>query len=320
MKPQFSIIIPLFNKEKEIKQTLESVLLQTFHDFEIIIVNDGSTDQSEAIVSSFSDERIKLITTINQGVSKARNTGINIAKGELIAFLDADDYWYPNHLNELLKLHQQFPEAGLLATNYEFYFGKNAILQPSFDTIPTSGWKGIVFDFFSSSMRYRLAWTSAIAVPKKVLDKIGDFDETITLGAGEDTDMWIRIAIAFPVAFSTSVSARYNMSAQNKISFSETTKRQFARLDKFKKEEHTNLSLKKFLDLYRVVYALKHKLAGDKQNFEFYYSAIDLNNCSFKSKILLKSPRFVLQNLMKLNRKFNSNALYFDWYTRIFKS
>ena len=320
MKPLFSIIIPLYNKEKEIKQTLESVLLQTFHDFEIIVINDGSTDQSEAIVSAFSDDRIKLITTVNQGVSKARNVGIAMAKGELLAFLDADDYWYPNHLEDLFQLHQQFPEAGLLATNYELYFGENSIIQPTFEAIPTQDWKGIVPDFFHSSMRYRLAWTSAVAVPKKVMDEIGNFDESITLGAGEDTDMWIRIAIAFPVAFSTSVSARYNMSAQNKISFSETTKRHFARLNKFQKEEQTNLSLKKFLDLYRVVYALKHKLAGDTQNFDFYYSAIDLNNCSLKSKLLLKSPRFILQNVMKLNRKFNSNALYFDWYTRLFKS
>lgn len=320
MKPLFSIIIPLYNKEKEIRQTLESVLLQSFHDFEVLVINDGSTDSSEAIVRSFLDERIKLQTTANQGVSKARNKGIALAQGEIIAFLDADDYWYPNHLEDLFQLYQQFPEAGLLATNYELYFGENSIVQPTFDAIPTSDWHGIVPDFFKSSMRYRLAWTSAVAIPEKVLNKIGNFDESITLGAGEDTDMWIRIAIAFPVAFTTSMSARYNMSAQNKISFSETTKRQFAKLNKFKDEEKTNSSLKKFLDLYRVVYALKHKLAGDSQNFEFYYAAIDLKNCSVKSRILLNSPRFILQNLMRLNKTLNSNSMYFDWYTRLFKS
>ncbi len=152
----------------------------------------------------------------------------------------------------------------------------------------------------------------------KVFEKTGNFD--ISLKIGEDTDLWVRIALQFPVAFTTSKSARYNMTAQNKISFSETTKREFARLDKFQKEEQTNLSLKKFLDLYRVVYALKHKLAGDSQNFEFYYAAIDLKNCSLKSRILLNSPRFVLQNLMKLSKTFNSNMIYFEWYTRLFKS
>ena len=320
MKPIFSIIIPLFNKEKEIQQTLESVLKQTFHDFEVIIINDGSTDKSEQIVKSFSDERILLISTDNKGVSQARNFGINYANGEIIAFIDADDYWFPNHLEKLFELHQKFPEAGLLATNYEFYFAENTIVKPTFDDIPIENWSGIVTDFFKSSMTYRLAWTSAVAVPKAILDKIGCFDETITLGAGEDTDLWIRIAVDYPVAFSTEISARYNMTAQNKISFSDTTKRNFARLDKFYQQEKENLSLKKFLDLYRVVYALKHKLAGDEKNFAFYYSAIAMENCPLKNKILLKMPAFVLKRLFVIGRLLNSNKMYFNFYTRLFKS
>ena len=320
MKPIFSIVIPLFNKEKEIQQTLESVLKQTFHDFEVIIINDGSTDKSEQIVNSFTDERILLISTDNKGVSQARNFGINYANGEIIAFIDADDYWFPNHLEKLFELHQKFPETGLLATNYEFYFSEHNIIRPTFDGIPAENWSGIVKDFFKSSMTYRLAWTSAVAVPKAILDKIGCFDETITLGAGEDTDLWIRIAVDYPVAFSTEISARYNMTAQNKISFSDTTKRNFARLDKFYQQEKVNPSLKKFLDLYRVVYALKHKLAGDEKNFAFYYSAIAMENCPLKSRILLKLPTFILKKLFVFGRLLNSNKMYFNFYTRLFKS
>jgi len=299
MKPIFSIVIPLFNKEKEIQQTLESVLKQTFHDFEVIIINDGSTDKSEQIVNSFTDERILLISTDNKGVSQARNFGINYANGEIIAFIDADDYWFPNHLEKLFELHQKFPETGLLATNYEFYFSEHNIIRPTFDGIPAENWSGIVKDFFKSSMTYRLAWTSAVAVPKAILDKIGCFDETITLGAGEDTDLWIRIAVDYPVAFSTEISARYNMTAQNKI---------------------VNPSLKKFLDLYRVVYALKHKLAGDEKNFAYYYSAIAMENCPLKSRILLKLPTFILKKLFVFGRLLNSNKMYFNFYTRLFKS
>lgn len=320
MKPLFSIIIPLFNKEKEIQQTLESVLHQSFRDFEVIIINDGSTDKSEQMVNSFTDERILLISTDNKGVSQARNFGINYANGEIIAFLDADDYWFPNHLEKLFELHQKFPEAGLLATNYEFYFAENTIIRPTFDDIPTENWSGIVKDFFKSSMTYRLAWTSAVAVPKVIFDKIGDFDETITLGAGEDTDLWIRIAINFPVAFSTEISARYNMTAQNKISFSATTKRNFARLNKFYQQEKANPSLKKFLDLYRIVYALKHKLAGDEAQFNFYYQSISMENCPLKSRILLKLPTFILKRLFVFGRLLNSNKMYFNFYTRLFKS
>src|SRR5690606_12962360 len=94
----FSIIVPLYNKEKYLKATLKSVLQQTFIDFEIIIVNDGSTDKSLEIAKSFKNERIKIYTQENQGVSAARNLGIEKSTSEYCCFLDADDVWKDNHL------------------------------------------------------------------------------------------------------------------------------------------------------------------------------------------------------------------------------
>src|SRR4051812_32162135 len=94
----FSVIIPLYNKANYIENTIKSVLNQTFTDFEIIVVNDESTDESETIVLGFNDKRIQLFNQKNQGVSVARNHGIEKAKGKLVAFLDADDYWFHNHL------------------------------------------------------------------------------------------------------------------------------------------------------------------------------------------------------------------------------
>ena len=110
------------------------------------------------------------------------------------------------------------------------------------------------------------------------------------------------------------------METNNKISFSDTTKRNFARLDKFYQQEKVNPSLKKFLDLYRVVYALKHKLAGDEKNFAYYYSAIAMENCPLKSRILLKLPTFILKKLFVFGRLLNSNKMYLNFYTRLFKS
>ena len=104
MNPFFSVIIPLFNKENEIKSTLESVLSQTFQDFEVIVIDDGSTDNGKKIVEDFNNSKIKLISTRNNGVSKARNIGIEEAKGALIAFLEADDFWFENHLQLLSEL------------------------------------------------------------------------------------------------------------------------------------------------------------------------------------------------------------------------
>ena len=100
----FSVVIPLYNKANYIENTLKSVLDQTFTDYEIIVINDGSTDESEAVVRQFNDKRIQIFHQKNQGVSVTRNLGIEKSTGKLIAFLDADDYWLPNHLQELAYL------------------------------------------------------------------------------------------------------------------------------------------------------------------------------------------------------------------------
>lgn len=109
----FSIVIPLYNKQAYITNTIKSVLFQSFNSFEIIIVNDGSTDNGPKIVKEFNDPRIKLITQENQGVSVARNRGVFEAKYDYIAFLDADDEWLPSYLEKMNEAITQFPEAGM---------------------------------------------------------------------------------------------------------------------------------------------------------------------------------------------------------------
>jgi len=314
MQPFFSIIIPLYNKENAIENTLKSVFNQSFTDYEVIVINDGSTDRSEEKVTAFSDERLRLISTDNKGVSQARNLGIKQAKGTLIAFLDADDYWFPNHLESLFQLHKYHPQAGLLATNYQFYYSEKKIIQPDFDGIPTEKWSGIVPDFFKASMKFRLAWTSAVAVRKEVFGTVGHFDEKITLGAGEDTDMWIRIALNYPVAFDNEVSAFYQMETENRISLSKTLERRFSKLDKFSNEEKTNSSLKKYLDLYRAEFALKHKLAGDLQSFHFYKKAISKENLHWKTKLLFKLPTVLLQMLYFLKKNLEQFGISTNAY------
>jgi len=312
--PLFSVIIPLYNKENFIEATLKSALNQTFTDFEIIIINDGSTDKSVEKVLQFTDDRIQLFTTENQGVSQARNFGIKKASGEMIAFLDADDFWYSKHLANLVALYQLFPECGLFCTNYERFYNAKKIVKPHFLGVPNAPWKGIVSDFFYSSYVDRVAWTSAVAVPRTVFDEIGYFDPKITLGAGEDTHLWIRIALNFPVAFDSEISAQHVLSAENRISLSNTLKRSFAKLDEFKSEENVNPSLKKYLDLYRVEFAMKHKLAGDLKTFEYYIENVDPKNISFKTKILISFPVFVLKKLFSLKKYLERKNFHFSIY------
>ena len=108
--PLFSVVIPLYNKENYISETINSVLKQSVQDFELIVINDGSTDKSLDIVKSFNDFRISLIDQKNIGLSATRNKGIKLAKGRIVALLDADDLWQPNFLKEIKSFHEAHPD------------------------------------------------------------------------------------------------------------------------------------------------------------------------------------------------------------------
>ncbi len=303
MQPFFSIIIPLYNKENHIKDTLISVLNQSFTDFEIILINDGSTDKSVEKAVSIKDERIQLFSIENQGVSKARNYGIDKANASLIVFMDADDTWEVIHLEHLKTLFEKFPNCGLYATAYTKQI--NIIKIPSvYKNIPEQyNWMGIVDNFFESSLINCIAWTSAVMIPKKIINEIGGFDESITLGAGEDTDLWIRIALKHPVAFSNTVTAVHNIHAENRISNSNTNLRKFINLDKFESVTKQNKSLKKYLDLNRYSIAIQYKLVGNKLNADQYKSGIDFKNLNYKQRFLLQCNSSVLKLLLGFKLK-----------------
>lgn len=300
--PFFSIVIPLYNKENFITKTINTALNQTFKDFEIIVVNDGSTDDSANKVEAINDKRITLYTIENQGVSHARNYGIRQANSDLICFLDADDFWYSNHLEQLNTLLKKHPDCGLYASAYQQKIGKT-LLASVYKNIPKQeNWTGIVDEYFNSSLVNSIAWTSAVMIPKHIFDTIGFFDEKITLGAGEDTDLWMRIALKHPVAFSNKVTAIHNLDAENRITNSNTNLRQFLDLDKYKALTNEQKGLKQFLDLNRYSIALQYKLAGNGKKAKEYFNEIDENNLNSKQRILIKSNVFVLKSLMKFQR------------------
>lgn len=302
MRPYFSIIIPLYNKEKHIKYTLNSVWSQSFSDFEVIVVNDGSTDDSLQIVNSINDKRLQVFSTDNQGVSEARNHGISKANADLIVFLDADDVWLNHHLEDLKNLHEDFPNCGMYCKAYEKQDG-SIILPSKFKNIPSKiHWKGIVEDYFYSSSVNSIAWTSAVMVPKSTLEKVGNFNPKITLGAGEDTDLWIRIALQYPIAFSNTISAIHQLDSDNRISNSNTNKRQFIDLDCYNNEAETNASLKQYLDLNRYAIAIQYKLVGNLEKAGILMKGIDSKSLNKKQRFLLAQPTLLLKTLFKLKQ------------------
>jgi len=205
-----SVVIPLYNKEGLIVHTLQTVLNQTFQEFEIVVVNDGSTDNSVAEVLKVQDSRIRLINQENAGVSAARNRGINEAKYDLIAFLDADDEWKPEYLETQYNLYTKYPECSVFGCNYEFKDagGKTTstiIRKLLFDTED-----GILSNYFEvASCSHPPLWTSAVVVKKSAISSVGGFP--VGIKSGEDLLTWARLIIGNSIAYIRSVRAVYNL-------------------------------------------------------------------------------------------------------------
>ncbi len=198
----FSVIIPLYNKEDTIERALRSVFNQTVQDFEILVVNDGSTDNGVRIVEAIGDPRIRLIHQENQGVSAARNRGIAEAKHELIAFLDADDEWLPEFLETIRRMVIRYPDCGLYATRY-FLRPPMDEQQPAIVRGLPDAFEGVLANYFQIAARSNPpVWSSATCARKSALTQIGGFPVGVI--SGEDLLTWARIAARFLVAYSMS--------------------------------------------------------------------------------------------------------------------
>lgn len=205
-----SVIIPLYNKGKQIAHTLRSVLNQTFQDFEVVIVDDGSTDGSVAEVEKFCDSRIRLIHQKNAGVAAARNRGIEEAKGDLIAFLDADDEWKPEYLATQHHLSQKYPDCSVFVCNYEFRNMEGKVTPTIIRKLPFTGEEGILSNYFEvASCSHPPLWTSAVMVKKQAIQAIGGFP--VGIKSGEDLLTWARLAVNGQIAYSKKVEAIYEL-------------------------------------------------------------------------------------------------------------
>jgi glycosyltransferase involved in cell wall biosynthesis len=202
-----SVVIPLYNKAPHIERAVRSVLAQTEQDFAIIVVDDGSNDGGAEVVKSISDPRIRIFRQDNQGVSVARNKGIELAQTDLIAFLDADDAYKPQFLETILRLRKKYPEAGAYSTAYEIIKKNGRTVRVKFKAIPPSPWEGIIPNYFKSALGSPPVCSSATAIPKYIFEKVGFFP--LGEAKGEDLDMWLRIAVDYKMSYSTYVGAIY---------------------------------------------------------------------------------------------------------------
>lgn len=196
-----SVIIPLYNKAASIGLTLRAVLEQTFQDFEVVVVDDGSTDGGADVVRAVDDARIRLFSQPNAGVSAARNRGVSESRGEFVAFLDADDLWRPTYLETQFALTRKYPDCDVFATNYEFRDAEGCTSPTILRRLPFAGEDGILTNYFEvASCSHPPLWTSAVIVRREAVEAIGGFP--VGIRSGEDLLTWARLAVRHSIAFS----------------------------------------------------------------------------------------------------------------------
>jgi glycosyltransferase involved in cell wall biosynthesis len=199
--PLFSVVIPLYNKRPFIRRAVDSVLGQTFTDFELIVIDDGSTDGSHEVLADIADPRFRLVRQANAGVGAARNAGIREAAGQWVAFLDGDDKWMPWHLAELKRVSGRFPDSGLISSGcIELH------ADAELPGLQKNGQVHRVDYFREAGKNVGFLNSSSSAIRREILDLAGGFGSG---RLGEDLEYWARIALHHPVATSTTISCIY---------------------------------------------------------------------------------------------------------------
>jgi len=308
--PKFSVVIAVYNKAQYLEKTLDSVLNQSHKNFEIIIVNDGSTDSSETIIKQYTDPRISYFKQSNQGAAAARNAAINYANEPWIALLDADDYWYPDHLAELNRLIEKYPTDRVFTTASEVE--RNGTIFPShYQLQPDENTQDATLNYFLNSYSSSLLHSSTTVLHKEVFEKVGYYDHNIK--SGQDTDLYIRIALHYQVVFSRKITARYIILPDGLFS-STTDTRHKANVDRYDQFVDKHDGLRKFLSLNRYSVALFARLHGDTAHFRKLRSKIHLDDLNNKQRFLLKAPLFVVKILVWFKKNMEKRGRYLSAY------
>lgn len=326
---KISVVIPLYNKEKAIVKTLQSVLNQTVAPYEIIIVDDGSKDNSYEVVKQFistidnrpstNDNRqstidhrqstIHLLHKENGGVSSARNRGIKEVKGEYIALLDGDDLWEPTFLEEMVKMIDDFPKAAMWGVSIAFIKHGNIY---KWNQGMGEGYRGYVENYFGTSHN-DLYCSSSVLIRKEVFDKVGYFDERIS--STEDLDMWYRIILHYPVAFYDKVLVYYNQDAENRVAYDTgshfpLTKDIKYYFDKHNEEFERNLVFSRFMNNYVAANLIKENYYfGSKQDridSDVVVKKLRYQDLHPKYRWIFKTPRwfgYIVYKIVNLKKR-----------------
>lgn len=308
----FSVIIPLYNKAPYIEKALSSIASQTFQDYELIVVDDGSKDNSASIAETQirkqwrNGTKAKLIRQSNSGVSTARNNGVAASHGDYICFLDADDWWEPTFLEEMAKLIAEYPDAGIYGTNYTIINErkhKTRVAPIGIDTTFKQGYINYC-QVYAKTLCMPLTSIS-VSLPRHIFDEMGGFKPQLKLG--EDFDLWIRIALKYKVAFLNKPLSNYNQdvdTANRGIGHLHKPENHMLwNLDYLANEEKTNPDYKQLIDNLRVYSLFNHYISKEyHEAAKQELSKVDWNRQPKHRKNLYQMPVWILKIQFQLEK------------------
>lgn len=299
MKPKFSVIVPLYNKAPYVRKALDSIFAQTFSNWECIIVDDGSTDNSLEVVQGLKieDRRLKILEQANAGVAAARNNGVKASHGEYVCFLDADDWWDPTYLEEMSRLIEAYPDAGLYGCDY--YYVKNGKSR----IYPKNAAGYIDYCKVYTECKAMPVHPNGAIIPKKVFDELGGFDSKIKLG--EDFILFMQIVLKYKVAFLNKQLVYFNQDADPKWraikKMHKPEHHMLWHVRQWEDKENTIAAYKAMIDMLRVMGLMNYWLSDEYHDTaEAELKKVDWSKLPKKVKEQYERPLWVL----KAQRRF----------------
>ena len=294
MNPAFSVVIPLYNKENYILETLSSVFSQDYPYFEIIVVDDASTDDSLQLVASLKKDHLTIIRhEKNRGLSAARNSGIKAAKNPYIAFLDADDYWHSDYLANIKSLIKQYPSEQVFGTFYQEDF-KGKITHKRNKVHSHNKKPSIIDDFFSSNLSKLIITQSSLVIHRDVFSKVGLYDAKITFA--EDIDLYIRCFSQYSLVYLNHSFVIKRIVARS-LTNSSTYDKQYPTIEKY---YGLSESLNNFIDFYMYCFCRRKKNEGDYKAMNLYRKKLVFKKLSFLKIIMIYLPQPLYLFILKI--------------------
>ena len=302
----FSVVIPVYNGERFIDNAIESVFSQSISDWELIIVNDGSKDNTINVLEKYRDnEKITIISKINEGVSVARNTGVKACKGEYIAFLDADDIWHTDHLEVMSNLIKKYPDAGFYGTFTRCELVNGEMIEECnfFKDREDDVYLEDFFEEYNKDKSAKMFTVITTCVTKEAFSKSGGFP--VGCKIGEDLEMSLRVAAYYPVVLSKKATATYKKeysTATKDISFDpdwgffEGVKKIY---DDNSITEAKRENIRKVMEWFSMRRFRHYLIDGRKKEAISVYKALDKKQLSAKDRIINTALCFMPVSLVK---------------------